>query len=174
MQIRTKCHQRKLHLFSGTIHKQKTKKSNKKHAKLTKKSQLTHILRNQNRASCRNTFSGFIRNTSIIITSASGFTNGGMLKLALYIKLNMLRAQTTPNMAASSIKCCSDRWFLGSSSNINTWLTPEDLQPYTLMPMRNMNSTKRKGPRYRRNAVLRLSEPPSWNKAGKKERFVDD
>lgn len=124
---------------------------------------LTHILRNQNLASWRKTFSGFMRKATIIITSANGFTNGGILKLALYIKLNMLRAQITPKMAASSIKCCSERWFRGSNSNISTWLTPEDRHPYTFIPMRNMNSTNRNGPLYSLKADLKFSVPPSWN-----------
>lgn len=100
------------------------------------------------------------------MTNANGFTNGGILKLSLYTKLNILKAHTTPNIAASSIKCCSDKCFLGSNSKINTWLTPDDLHPYTLMPIKNINSTKRKGPLYNLKAVLKLSVPPSWNSAG--------
>lgn len=99
------------------------------------------------------------------MTKASGLTNGGILKLALYKKLNMLKAHTTPNIAASSIRCCSERCFLGSNSNIKTWFTPDDRQPYTLIPIKNMNSTKRNGPRYNLKAVLKFSVPPSWNKA---------
>lgn len=69
----------------------------------------TEIRSNQKRASCRNIFNGFNRNSAIMIASASGFIKGGMLKLALYKKLKMLKVHTTPKMAASSIKCCSDK-----------------------------------------------------------------
>lgn len=128
---------------------------------------LTQILKNQNLASCRNTFSGFTKNISIITTKASGLTKGGILNLALNIKLNILSAHITPNIAANSIKSCSERWFLGSSSKISTWFTPEDLHPYTLIPMRNINSTIRNGPLYNRNADLKLSMSIFWNWAEK-------
>lgn len=70
---------------------------------------LTESRSNQNRASCRNIFNGFKRNSPIMMASASGFMNGGILKGALYKKLKMLKVHTTPKMAANSIKCCSDK-----------------------------------------------------------------
>ena len=69
----------------------------------------TMIFNSQNRASCRNIFNGFKRNASIMQTRTNGFTYGGMLKLALYKKLNKLRVHITPRTAASSIRCCSDK-----------------------------------------------------------------
>lgn len=123
--------------------------------------QLTITLSDQNLASWRKVRAGLIVNTRKMTVRLRGFTYGGILKEALYKKLSMLSVHTTPNMAAISIKCCSDKWFLGSNSKINTWLTPDDRQPYTLMPIRNKNSTIRSGPRYNLNAVLRLAPPPS-------------
>lgn len=81
---------------------------------------LTLIRNSQNRASCRNTFNGFIKNNIIISVSASGFTYGGILRLLLNKKLNKLRVHITPNIADNSIRCCSDKWFRGSNSNIST------------------------------------------------------
>ena len=46
---------------------------------------------------------------------------------------------------------------LGSSSNMRTWLTPDDLQPYTLIPIRNMNKIQSSGPRYRRSTTANSS-----------------
>lgn len=89
----------------------------------------TEIRSNQKRASCLNIFNGLKRNTPMIIVNASGLINGGILRLALYKKLKMLKVQTTPNIAANSIRCCSDKWFLGSSSKISTWFTPDERQP---------------------------------------------
>jgi hypothetical protein len=48
-------------------------------------------------------------NAAIIVMRANGLTNGGILREALYKKLRTLRAHTTPNIAASSIMCCSER-----------------------------------------------------------------
>lgn len=89
----------------------------------------TEILSSQNLASCRIIFNGFIKNISIISASASGFMNGGMLKLELYRKLNMLSVQITPKIPANSMRCCSDKWFLGSNSKISTWFTPDERHP---------------------------------------------
>ena len=100
--------------------------------------------------------------------SASGFTKGGTLNEALYRKLSTLRVQMTPKIAASSIRCCSDRWFRGSSSKISTWFTPDERHPYTFTPMRNKNCMTSSGPRYSRNAIFRLSRDPSWNIASRK------
>ena len=127
------------------------------------------ITRNaQNRASCLKILMGFSINTAMMTLSASGFTKGGTLNEALYRKLSTLRVQMTPKIAASSIRCCSDRWFRGSSSKISTWFTPDERHPYTFTPMRNKNSMTSSGPRYSRNATFRFSRDPSWNMAGKK------
>lgn len=124
---------------------------------------LTHILRNQNLASYLKTLKGFIKKIIMMTVNDNGFTNEGMLRLSLYMKLNTLNVHTTPNMEATSMRSCSVRWFRGSSSNISTWFTPEDLHPYTLTPMRKMNSMMSNGPRYSWNATFKLSFPLSWN-----------
>lgn len=129
---------------------------------------LTLIRNNQNRASCRNTLNGFNKNIIINTVNANGLTYGGILRLLLNKKLNKLRVHITPNIADNSIRCCSDKWFRGSNSNINTWLTPDDRQPYTLMPIKNINSIISNGPRYRRNATFRLSAEISWKMAERK------
>lgn len=105
--------------------------------------------------------------------SASGFTKGGILSEALYRKLSTLRVQMTPKIAASSIRCCSDRWFRGSSSKISTWFTPDERHPYTFIPMRNKNCMTRSGPRYSRNAIFRPSHDPSWKIAGRKNSEIN-
>jgi hypothetical protein len=48
-------------------------------------------------------------NTAIIAIRANGLTYGGILKEELYKKVRTLRAHTTPNIAASSMMCCSER-----------------------------------------------------------------
>jgi len=48
-------------------------------------------------------------NAVIITIRANGLTYGGILKEELYKKLRTLRAHTTPNIAASSMICCSER-----------------------------------------------------------------
>lgn len=125
----------------------------------------TVIRSNQNRASCLKIFRGFIRNRNIIMANANGLMNGGMLKLALYKKLRMLNVQTTPKMAANSMRCCSDKWFLGSSSKISTWLTPDERQPYTLTPIKKINSIISNGPLYNRNAIFKFCVDTSWKMA---------
>lgn len=137
---------------------------------VSKRIELTIILINQNLASCRNTLSGLKIKASMSTTRPRGLAYGGILRLLLYKKLSRLRVQITPRTAASSIRCCSDRWFLGSNSKISTWFTPEDLQPYTFTPIRNTISIKSKGPLYRRNATFRSSPPPLWNIAKMKKK----
>ena len=118
---------------------------------------LTRTFNAQNLASCRKVLVGLRMNAVIIAMRANGLTYGGILREELYKKLRTLRAHTTPNIAASSMICCSERWLRGSSSNISTWFTPDDRHPYTLIPIRNKNSTMRRGPLYSRNTILQSS-----------------
>lgn len=118
---------------------------------------LTRTFNAQNLASCRKVLVGLRMNAAIIVMRANGFTYGGILREALYKKLRTLRAHTTPNIAASSMMCCSERWLRGSSSNMSTWFTPDDRHPYTLIPIRNKNSIMSSGPLYRRNTILQSS-----------------
>jgi hypothetical protein len=48
-------------------------------------------------------------NAAMIVIRAKGLTYGGIFREALYKKLRTLRAHTTPNIAASSMMCCSER-----------------------------------------------------------------
>lgn len=100
------------------------------------------------RASYLNVFVGLNINSNIMISSTKGLMYAGMLSWSLYRNISTDSDQVTPNIAAISMICCSDKWFLGSISNINTWLTPDDLQPYMLIPHKNKNSISRKGPLY--------------------------
>lgn len=118
---------------------------------------VTIILNVQNRASCRKVFVGFTKKRNISTSSNKGLIYAGIDNAELYKKLRTDIDQTTPKMAASSMTCCSDRWFRGSISNMSTWLTPDDRQPQILMPQRNRNSTIRSGPRYRRQTIRQSS-----------------
>ena len=118
---------------------------------------LTRTFNAQNLASCRKVLVGLRMNAVIMAMRANGLTYGGILKEELYKKLRTLRAHTTPNIAASSMICCSERWLRGSSSNMSTWFTPDDRHPYTLIPIRNKNSTMSRGPLYSRNTILQSS-----------------
>ena len=53
----------------------------------------------------------------------------------------------------TSISSWCVRWWRGSSSNISTWLTPDDRHPYVLTPSKKMNKMTRNTPRYMRSAA---------------------
>lgn len=79
------------------------------HIKQTYYRKFTMTRMTQKRASWRNVLVGFNMNIAKMMTSASGFEKAGRANASEYKKLRTLKVQTTPIIAASSIKCCSDK-----------------------------------------------------------------
>lgn len=133
--------------------------NNKKNKKKTHQFIQTKTRRAQNLASCLQVFVGFKRNNIISNSNTGGFMYAGILSCGLNKNPRTEMDHITPNIAAISIICCSERWFLGSISKIKTWLTPDERHPYIFIPHRNINSIIKKGPLYNRHTILQSSLP---------------
>jgi len=70
-------------------------------------------------------------------------------------------ASMTAIRRVTSMNSWCVRWWRGSSSNISTWLTPDDRQPYVLTPSKKMNKMTRNTPRYMRSAG---SQSSAWRR----------